>query len=204
MSRDNMAPNRKARIIALSAVILAVVGGLSLFDTANGETETPAAVAEPATVIATGCSGFEADAHELFDKHSNAVLKGTFAPGDHVHLAIDLRGAGYSWELTGVSEGPHFTPSLPFILFKTTKWHSHTTTTFTRASGSTPVSTVYDGEVNGYARWQLEFDVATAGEGAITIKKTSADKPSSLPFLAQPGVAIASCNASTPALKRMT
>jgi hypothetical protein len=204
MSRDNTAPNRKARIIALSAAVLAVVGGLSLFDTANGETETATAVTEPAAVIATGCSGFGADAHELFDKRGNAVLRGTFAPGDHVHLAIDVRGAGYSWELTGVSGGPHFIPSLPFILFKTTKWHSHTVTTFTRASGSTPASTVYDGEINGYARWDVEFDVATAGEGAVTINKTSADKPSSLPFLAPPGVAIASCTASTSALKRMT
>jgi hypothetical protein len=64
-----------------------------LFNTANGETETP-------TVIATSCSGFEADAHKLFDKRGNAALSGTFAAGDHVHLAIDLRDAGYSWENT--------------------------------------------------------------------------------------------------------
>jgi hypothetical protein len=46
MSRDNAAPRRKARIIALFAMLLAVVGGLALFDTANDETETPTDVTD--------------------------------------------------------------------------------------------------------------------------------------------------------------
>jgi hypothetical protein len=37
MSRDNTAPNRKARIIALSATVLALVGGLSLSNKANAD-----------------------------------------------------------------------------------------------------------------------------------------------------------------------
>jgi hypothetical protein len=44
----------------------------------------------------------------------------------------------------------------------------------------------------------VEMDVATAGEGALTINKTSVDQTSSLSLFAfaPPKVAIASCNAS--------
>jgi hypothetical protein len=106
-----------------------------------------------------------------------------------VHLAIDLRGAGFSWESTGVlGEAPHVTPSFWFILFRTTKWHTHTKTTHRPASASTPASssTASDGKINGYARWEVEFDVATAGDGALTISQTS-----TVPT--PPKVAIASC-----------
>jgi hypothetical protein len=178
---------------------LAVVGGLSLSNKANAGTEPAAVVTGPPTVVATSCGGFEADAHRLFDKGDIAALNGAFAPGDHVHLAIDFKGVGYSWQLTGVLGK---TPDVSFRWFSWLTWFSsyrtHTRTTFTPASASTPASrsTVSDGEINGFARLEVEIDVAAAGEGAITINKTSVNKTSSLPFFAPPRVAIASCNAS--------
>ncbi len=39
MLRDNTEPDRKARIVALLAMALAFVGGLSPFNKANGDTE---------------------------------------------------------------------------------------------------------------------------------------------------------------------
>src|SRR5262249_30046526 len=124
MLRDNTKPNRAARtaavqfvtvIFALVAVVLAVVGGLwlLLFDKANADTEPP-------IVIASGCSRFEADAHKLFDNGETAALSSTFAPGDHVHLAIDFEGVGYSWELTGaLAKKPAVTGSGWFTTFTT-------------------------------------------------------------------------------------
>ena len=81
-----------ARTIALLAVIFVLAGGLLLLNAPNRERRT---------VIATSCSEFEADAGKLFDKGDTAVLTASFASGDHVHLAIDFRGVGYVWELTG-------------------------------------------------------------------------------------------------------
>jgi hypothetical protein len=192
MSTNRTKPIRTARIVIASAMALAVVGALSLFNAANGGTEFPAAVTEPATVIATSCGGFSADARRLFDKGGGAVLSGTFAAGDHVHLAIDLWNAGYSWETTGaLGEGPHMSPSLLWLaLFKTTHWNSDTTTTFTPASASAPasVSTVSSGKINGAGRWELEFDVVTAGDGALTINQIGG-----VLMQTPPKVAIASC-----------
>jgi hypothetical protein len=194
MLRDTE-PDRKVRIIALFAMVLALVGGLSLFNKAHGDTEPPTVVTEPPTFVATSCSGFEADAHKLFDKGDIAALSGTFAPGDHVHLAIDFKGVGYSWELTGVLGK---TPDVRFRWFSWFTWFSSysTTTTTTFTPEHTPISTVSHGKINGFARLEVEIDVATAGEGAITINKTSVNKTSSMPFFAPPRVAIASCNAS--------
>jgi|SRR5262249_19623768 len=171
MLRDNTEPNWTARI-ALFAMVLALVGGLWLFNKANRDMEPP-------TAVATSCSGFEADAHKLFDKGDTAALSGTFAPGDHVHLAIDFEGVGYSWELTGVlAKKPDVTGSGWF-------------TTVTRRTTST-TSTTSHGDISGFARLEVELDVTTAGDGAIKIKKTS-----SVPSFTPPRVASASCNAST-------
>lgn len=193
MSDEDAAPVRKALIIAVSATVIAVISGLSMFTMAKSETAPLADVTTSPTVIATSCDSFAADAAQLFDKGGPAVLRGTFSRGDHVHLAIDLRGAGYSWELTGaLGESPHVTPSILWVmLLKTTKWHTHTTTTFTPASASTPASssTISDGNITGYARWEVDFGVATAGEGALTINQTSG-------ALTPPRIAIASCHAS--------
>lgn len=183
---------RKTGIIAVSAIGIAVVAGLSLLDTASGEAETPAVTAPP-TLIVTGCSGFETDMRRLFDQRGNEALKGTFAPGDHVHLAIDLSGAGYSWQLTDVAgDGAQVTPSLlSLLLLRTTKWNYHTTTTYTPASESGPESksTTSNGKINGYARWEVEFDVATTEDGTLTIEPVSTAGT-------LPKVAIASCTSA--------
>ena len=195
MSTNNAEPVRKARITALFAMVLALAGGLSLFNRAHGDTEPPAVVTEPPIVVATSCSGFEADTHKVFDGRDIAALSGTFAPGDHVHLAIDFKGVGYSWELTGVLGT---TPDVSFRWFSWFTWFSSysTTTRTTFTPEHTPISTVSHGKINGFARLEVEIDVATAGEGAITINKTSVNETSSVPLFAPPRVAIASCKAS--------
>jgi hypothetical protein len=172
MLTNNTEPAWKVGTIALFAMVLAVAGGLSLFNKANDNTEPP-------TVIATSCSEFAADAHRLFDQGDTAALSGTFAPGDHVHLAIDSNGVGYSWKLTGaLGKKPDVTSSGSY------SW-SRTTTT------STSTSTVSRGKISGFARLEVEIDVAKAGEGAITINKAS-----SMPLPTSPKVVIATCRAS--------
>jgi hypothetical protein len=183
MLTDNTQTNRKARI-ALFAMVPAVVGGLWLFNSASRDTVFPT------TAVATSCSGFEADAHNLFDKGDTAVLRGTFAPGDHVHLAIDFNGVGNAWELTDVlaeakkadvTGSGSFTKSIR--VNKSIRFIP-----FTRSTSST----VIYGDISGHARLEVEIDVITAGDGAITINKTSSE-----PSLTPPRVASASCNAST-------
>jgi hypothetical protein len=164
-----------------------LAGGLWLFNKANRDMESP-------TAVATSCSGFEADAQKLFDKGDTAALSGTFAPGDHVHLAIDLNGLGYSWELTGVlGKKPDVTGS---GWFESGTERTISTTT-SRTSTMFNTSTVSRGDITGFARLEVEIDVTTAGDGAITISKTS-----SMPSFAR--VAIASCNASKKEATRLT
>src|SRR5262249_54142659 len=157
MLEDNTMPNWKARI-ALFAMVPVVVGGLWLFNMANRDTK-------PSTVVAISCSGFEAEAHQLFDKGDIAVLHGTFAPGDHVHLAIDFNGVGYSWELTGV-----LTTKPDVLGFGWSK-----TSTFTKSTQSKtatkPTFTTSHGKISGFARLEVDVDVTTGGDGAITINK---------------------------------
>lgn len=176
MLTNNTAPAWKARIIALSAMVLALVGGLSLFGTADRD-------AEPPTVIATSCSEFAADAHKLFDQGDIATLRGTFAPGDHVHLVIDFNGVDYSWESTGVLG------KMPNVAGSWYKYTAHTKATFTPEH--TLISSMSDGKISGFARLEVELDVATAGDGALTVNKTD-----STPLLGSPKVVIASCKAS--------
>jgi hypothetical protein len=180
MSTNNSEPNWKARSIALFAMVLAVVGGLSLFNKPNLDTE-------PATAVAANCSEFVANAHKLFDQGDTATLRGTFAPGDHVHLAIDFKGAGYSWDATGVlGKEPKLTRSGWF------GWYDYTMNTKTTLTPSrTLISAESHGKITAFARLEVELDVATAGDGTLTIKKTG-----SAPALISPKVAIASCKAS--------
>jgi hypothetical protein len=178
MLSDTTKPSRRARIIAPFAMVLAFVGGLWWFNTANGATEAP-------TVVATSCSGFKADAQKLFDKGDTAVLSGTFAPGDRVRLAVDFKGIGHAWELTGVLANAKKTDVTGRASFET----------YTRAVADSPSSPSIiaeaRGDISGFGRLDLEIDVAKAGEGAITIKKTS-----SVPSLILPRVARARCSAS--------
>jgi hypothetical protein len=165
-----------ARTIALLAVVVVGAGGLLLFNAPNRERRT---------VVATSCSEFAADAGRLFDKGDTAVLTASFASGDHVHLAIDLKGVGYVWELTGALAGAkkEVTGSGSFTTVTKSK------STSTAATSST--STTAHGEINGVATLEVESDVTAAGDGGIVITNTN-----SLPPFALPKVAIASCEAS--------
>ena len=180
MSADNAEPNRAGRIVAVFAMALALGGGYWLFNKVNDDTP-------PA--IATSCSGFETDAQKLFDKGDTGALRGTFAPGDHVHLTIDLNGGGYSWELFGVlqKKGVTGSGSVPSINKRTI---SITT------SNVLTISTIFKpprsfGELSGFARLEVEIDVTKAGDGAIAFKKAGT-APSSTPL---PKVVNASCGA---------
>jgi hypothetical protein len=210
MPRDTK-PGRKARLVALPAMVLVLVGGLSLLNQASGD-------AEPPTAVATSCSRFETDAHKLFVKGDTAALSGTFAPGDHVHLVIYFPGAKYSWKLTGVlamANKAHMTGSGQVLSVtrsvstdtSTSIWTTTTTSlrsfglyfahevprpkvTPTSASTSTVTATSH-GDISGLVRLEMDFDVATAGDGAITIN-TTGGVSSFIP----PRVTSASCNAA--------
>jgi hypothetical protein len=141
MVSGNTAPDRTARIVSLLAMVVALAGGLWLFNPASRDTEA-------AAVVATGCSGFAADAKTMFDKGDSVMLSGAFAPGDHVHLAIDFKGARYGWQLTGApaSEKSEVTGSGAFTITKSTVTDtaSRTTVAITLApSSSKPRSTVF-------------------------------------------------------------
>ena len=169
--------------VASLAVIAALAGALWLFGEASAD-------AKPATVVATSCSGFDADARQQFEKDGATALTGTFAPGDHVHLVVDLRG-GYSWKVTGaLGKKPEVTSNGPF-----TSTFTYTLSTVNLSPGSTPpastTSVMSRGSIKGFARLDLELDVAKAGEGTITISRTG----SALPFVS-PKVAVASCKAA--------
>jgi hypothetical protein len=178
MSTDNTKPNWTARTSGLLAVVLAVVGGLWLLDKANRDTEP--------TVVATSCRGFAADARKLFDKGDTVALIGAFAPGDRVSLAIDFEGVGYAWELTGVLAHPR---KAEVTGADSSAKHTRVVSFFTSTRSSS--STVTSGHVTGFARLDVEADVATAGDGAILIVKTG-----SVPSFRSPRVASASCDAS--------
>jgi len=165
-----------ARTIALLAVVVVVAGGLLLSNAPNRERRS---------MITTGCSEFADDAHRLFDKGDTAVLIASFAPGDHVHLVIDFKGIGYVWELTGVlaAAKKEVTGSGSF----TTVTKSKSTTT----AATSNTSTTSHGEISGFATFDMEVDIAAAGEGGIAITNTN-----SLPPFALLRVASASCEAS--------
>jgi hypothetical protein len=211
--KDNTQPDWTPRIIATFAVGLVLAAALSFFNGASRATE-------PAGTVATSCSGFAADAHKLFNKGDTAVLSGTFAPGDHVHLAIDFRGVGYSWQLTGVlgaartdvagsgsfisvaeststkttpgSNSPRTTVDTTFEAAVSLSGMSISTTPTLTASTTSATS---HGDINGFARLDVDVDVTTAGDGAITINEAG-----SVPLLLlSPRVAIASCTASNKA-----
>jgi hypothetical protein len=70
-----------------------------------------------------------------------------WSPGDHVHLAIDFKGVGYAWELTGVLGKP---PDVRFSWLSWLTWSSRysttTRTTHTPASASASAKYGIDGE----------------------------------------------------------
>jgi hypothetical protein len=181
MLTDNTKQIWTARGIAAAAIVLASVGGLWVSNKINR-------AAEPRAAVTTSCSGFEAAALKLFEKGDTATLTGTFAPGDHVHLEIDFKGVGYSWELTGaLGKAPLVTSTGPF-----TFTYSNTRSTVTLSPPSK--SAVSHGTIDGFAKLELDVDVTTAGEGVLTINKTS-----SMSLLPSPSVVHATCDASNEA-----
>lgn len=196
MSSDNTGRNWTARI-ALFAMLPALAGGLWLVGKAAGGTG-------PFTAAANSCNGFTVAAHQSADKGDTMVLSGTFAPGDRVHLAIDLDSAnGYEWEATGALAKMVAPNGRGW--FEVTKsseraiWNvemnskTHIPPDFLFRS----TSTVSGGKVRGaagFARLETEIDVTSAGDGAITFYKTGNSAPSS-PW---PKLAAASCSASPP------
>jgi hypothetical protein len=176
-----MEPGWTARIIAAFGT-LAFAGGIWWFTEADPDSG-------PRTVVATSCSGFEVDAQTLFDKGEAVALSGTFAPGDHVRLAIDFNGVGYAWELTGVlaTENVDTTGSGPFTSNKVTTT-KYPTPAMTKSAARTTES---HGDFSGSVTLTADIDVTAAGDGTIKIKKTS-----SLPSLAPPKVASARCSAA--------
>ncbi|CAN7754394.1 hypothetical protein LJR220_002462 [Bradyrhizobium sp. LjRoot220] len=183
MLTNNTQPPWKARNIALLAMVLAVAGGLSLFNKATGHTE-------PVTAGTTNCIEFEANARKLFDQDGDtATLRGTFAPGDHVHVVIDFNGVDYSWQSTGVlGTMPKVSGSRWFSWLSGYKYKMHTKATY--SPEHTLISSVSDGKVTGFAKFEVKLDVATAGDGAITLKKTGSGL--------LPKVVIASCKPAKP------
>jgi hypothetical protein len=184
MLKDDTKSNWTGRIGAALAVVVALSGGLWLSENASGGTE-------PATAIATSCTRFEADADKLFDNGDRTALSGTFARGDHVHLIIDFKGAGYSWELTGaLGKTPDVTSTGPFSKY-VTYTYSKPADDDSASTPSTSAKLIMSrGTISGFARLDLELDVANAGEGAITINRAG-----SVPSIAK--VALATCKAAT-------
>jgi len=176
MSNDDTKPNWTARAIAACAVVLALVGGVSLLSKANGTTK-PVRV-----TIATSCNGFETDARKAFDKGDIAELSGKFAPGDRVHLAIDIAGVGYTWELSGVLAKRKTAT--------TNGTSSYSTSVFTASLATINGAKVARGRISGYTTLELDIDVTEAGDGAITFSSGSLSVPM------WPNVASASCTAS--------
>ena len=174
---DATTPNWTARILVSLVVAAAIVGGPSLLNRMVRH-----AVPVP-TTIATSCKGFETDAQKLFDKGDTATVSGTFAPGDHVHLAIDIHGVGYTWELTGVLAKRKVAQAKSSASFS-----GYTLATGMDTTGGSPVAR---GRISGYTTLKLDIDVTAAGDGAIKF-----NKPTGLSLPVPPRVADANCTTS--------
>lgn len=188
MSTDKTQPNWTTRIIASSAVAIVLVGGLGLFSTVSRDTKSPTADTNTSTAVATSCGGFEADAHKLLDEADTTALTATFAPGDHVHLAVDLNGVGYSWKLSGALankpkvDGSGWFPAVNLCKTSSTTYTAGLLTATPRAS---------HGYIQGCSKLEMDIDVISAGDGTITFIKTGSESSST-----QPKVASASCTVS--------
>lgn len=208
MTNDTTQPDWTPRIIATLATVLALVGGALLV---VGAVRTA-----PAVSATTTCAGFAADAFKSFNNGANVTLSAPFAPGDHVHLALDIKGAGYSWKTTGVlgaaktdvTGSGWFETDTTFVgklaQSDTTEHAANTTLdpgsasgTPTSAEPSTPTykesttSGVARGSSDGITRLDIDVEVATAGDGAITISQRG-----SLLLAVSQSVAAASCTAA--------
>jgi len=204
MTNDTTQPDWTPRIVATLATVLALVGGALLV---VGAVRTA-----PAVSATTTCAGFAADAFKSFNNGANVTLSAPFAPGDHVHLALDIKGAGYSWKTTGVlgaaktdvTGSGWFETDTTFVgklARSDSAEHAADTTPDPAASdpsNSTGPSTakykesttsgVARGSRDGITRLDIDAEVATAGDGAITISQRG-----SLLLAVSQSVAVASC-----------
>ncbi len=83
MIKDSSAPVRR-RVPPSCLTLVLATAGLWLVTRATRAAETP-------TVSGDELQRLAADAQKLFDTSDNAVLRGTFAAGDHVRLTIDFK-----------------------------------------------------------------------------------------------------------------
>jgi hypothetical protein len=209
MTNDTSPPDRTPRIIATFWIVVALVGGASAV---AHSTRTA-----PAVSVTTTCSQFAADAEKSFKNGANVTLTGPFAVGDHVHLAIDFKGIGYSWQATGVlgaaktdvTGSGWFETDTTFTetMTKADRPMSTTTVSFDAAASATGISisseppdrkynesrTVGEshGDVNGVTRLNVDVEVAATGDGAITISQKR-----SLLLAVSQKVAIANCTSA--------
>jgi len=209
MTNDTTPPDWTPGIIATFWIVVALMGGaLSV----AGSTRIA-----PAVSATTTCAGFADDARKSFNNGANVTLNGPFAPGDHVHLAIDFKGIGYSWKAAGVlgaaktdvTGSGWFETDTTFTETKTDPdWPEETTTISFDAAASAsgqsistePPAHKYDksttvgesrGDIDGITRLDIDVEVAAAGDGAITISQRG-----SWMFAVSQKVAIASCTSA--------
>ena len=208
MTNDTTQPDWTPRIVATLATVLALVGGALLV---VGAVRTA-----PAVSATTTCAGFAADAFKSFNNGANVTLSAPFARGDHVHLALDIKGAGYSWKTTGVlgaaktdvTGSGWFESNITFVgklaesdspehTVDTIRDSGTASDTSTAAEPSTAkykestTSGVARGSSDGITRLDIDAVVATAGDGAITISQRG-----SLLLAVSQSVAAASCTAA--------
>lgn len=171
--------------IALFGTMPALAGAVLLFNTVMSNAERAAAAAS--------CSGFATNAQKLFENGGTGTLSGTFAPGHHIHLAIDFTNAA-SWKSTGVFgvvTDLHVRSAVPVIYTKET--------TTSGAFGGLinwlrpkPVVHVTSGKLDRAAQLELGIDVTKAGAGEITVEQIGSE-----PSAARPTVRSARCDAAT-------
>lgn len=208
MANDTTQPDWTPRIIAAFAIVLALGGGASFV---AGAIRTA-----PAVSVTTTCAGFAADALKAFDNGANVTLSAPFAPGDHVHLALDIKGVGYSWKTTGVlgaaktdvTGSGWFETDTTFVgkMTKSDPTEPADAAVDSAGSASGPGSSTEPptpkykesttsgaarGDIDGITRLDIDVEVAAAGDGAITISQRG-----SLLLAVSQRVAIASCTAA--------
>jgi hypothetical protein len=172
--------------IALFGTLPALAGAVLLFNTVTSNAERAAAAAS--------CSGFADNAQKLFEDGGAGTLSGTFTPGDHIHLAIDFKGAA-EWQSTGalgVVADVHVRSAVTVLYTQETST-SYSFGGLKNWLRPSPVVHTASGTIDRAARVELEIDVTTAGPGAIAVKQTGSE-----PSAARPTVRSARCDAALP------
>jgi hypothetical protein len=204
MSNNITRPIQPWKISAAVSLVLAIAIGATLFEASR---------AADTAVVTTSCSGFSADARNLLAMGTTRTLSGAFAPGDHVHLAVDFKGTGYSGKLNGVlgtaradvtgsgwfesnATSTETTEAKPRISITDVSFAAAASISGNSISAKPPspeyknstISGEAHGTITGLARLDVDIDVAAAGDGAITI-----DQAGSVPLLIAPRILSATC-----------